>query len=225
MSFSKTDIPDLGGLVAVVTGANGGLGVETASVLASKGARVVMAVRDQDKAASAAARIRQETPEASLELVDLDLGSLASVRSAADRILAEHDRIDILVNNAGVMATPERSTVDGFELQLGINHLGHWALTSHLMAALVGAPAARVVSVTSTAHHMGRPLDPRNPHLHGKYEPWRAYGQSKLANYHFALGLQREFERVGVSAQSLMAHPGLSHTDLQVRTEREGGAA
>ena len=224
MSFSKTDIPDLGGLVAVVTGANGGLGLETASVLASKGARVVMAVRDQHKAASAAERIRQETPEASLELVDLDLGSLASVRSAADRILADHDRIDILVNNAGVMATPERSTVDGFEMQLGINHLGHWAFTSHLMAALVAAPAARVVSVTSTAHHMGRPLDPRNPHLHGKYEPWRAYGQSKLANYHFALGLQREFERAGVSAQSLMAHPGLSHTDLQVRTEQEGGA-
>lgn len=224
MTFTRADIPDLSGKVAVVTGANGGLGLETAATLAAKGASVVMAVRDQDKAASAAQEIRARTPSADLELVPLDLGSLASVRESADRILADHDRVDILVNNAGVMATPERRTADGFEMQLGINHLGHWALTAHLMPALLAAPAARVVSVTSTAHHLGVLLDPRNPHLHGNYSPWRAYGQSKLANYHFALGLQREFERAGVAASSLMAHPGLSHTDLQVRTVREGGA-
>lgn len=224
MTFTRADIPDLSGKVAVVTGANGGLGLETAATLAAKGASVVMAVRDQDKAASAAQEIRARTPSADLELVPLDLGSLASVRESADRILADHDRVDILVNNAGVMATPERRTADGFEMQLGINHLGHWALTAHLMPALLAAPAARVVSVTSTAHHLGVPLDPRNPHLNGNYSPWRAYGQSKLANYHFALGLQREFERAGVAASSLMAHPGLSHTDLQVRTVREGGA-
>lgn len=224
MNWTAADIPDLSGRTAVVTGANGGLGVETASVLAAKGAHVVMAVRNQEKAADAVARIRRETPEASLELVNLDLGSLASVRAAADAILAGTGKVDILVNNAGVMATPERRTADGFELQLGINHLGHWALTAHLMPRLLAAPAARVVSVTSTAHHMGRPLDPRNPHLHGTYNPWMAYGQSKLANYHFALGLQREFERAGAAAKSLMAHPGLSHTDLQVVTEREGGA-
>jgi NAD(P)-dependent dehydrogenase (short-subunit alcohol dehydrogenase family) len=223
VNWTAADIPDLSGRTAVVTGANGGLGVETASVLAAKGAHVVMAVRNQEKAADAVARIRRETPEASLELVNLDLGSLASVRAAADAIIAGTEKVDILVNNAGVMATPERETADGFELQLGINHLGHWALTAHLMPRLLAAPAARVVSVTSTAHHMGRPLDPRNPHLHGTYKPWMAYGQSKLANYHFALGLQREFERAGVAAQSLMAHPGLSHTDLQVATEREGG--
>ncbi|HSK32664.1 MAG TPA: oxidoreductase [Propionicimonas sp.] len=223
MNWTAADIPDLRGRTAVVTGANGGLGVETASVLAAKGAHVLMAVRNQEKAADAVARIRRETPEASLELVSLDLGSLASVRAAADAIIAGTEKVDILVNNAGVMATPERETADGFELQLGINHLGHWALTAHLMPRLLAAPAARVVSVTSTAHHMGRPLDPRNPHLHGTYKPWMAYGQSKLANYHFALGLQREFERAGVAAQSIMAHPGLSHTDLQVATEREGG--
>ncbi len=223
MNWTAADIPDLRGRTAVVTGANGGLGVETASVLAAKGAHVLMAVRNQEKAADAVARIRRETPEASLELVSLDLGSLASVRAAADAIMAGTGKVDILVNNAGVMATPERETADGFELQLGINHLGHWALTALLMPRLLAAPAARVVSVTSTAHHMGRPLDPRNPHLHGTYKPWLAYGQSKLANYHFALGLQREFERAGVAAQSLMAHPGLSHTDLQVATEREGG--
>jgi NAD(P)-dependent dehydrogenase (short-subunit alcohol dehydrogenase family) len=223
MAYTTADIPNLAGRVAVVTGANGGLGLETASVLAAKGAHVVMAVRDQAKAAEAVDRIRRETPGANLELVDLDLSSLASIRAAADRILAGQTRVDILVNNAGVMATPERKTADGFELQLGVNHLGHWALTSHLMPLLLAAPAARVVSVTSTAHHMGRQLDPRNPHLRGKYDPWLAYGQSKLANYHFALGLQREFERAGVTALSLMAHPGLSHTDLQVVTEREGG--
>ncbi|MFN8136523.1 MAG: oxidoreductase [Propionicimonas sp.] len=223
MGWSRADIPDLSGKVAVVTGANGGLGLETADALAAKGAHVLMAVRDQDKAAAAVDRIRATTPEARLDLVPLDLASLASVREAADRIAALTGSLDLLVNNAGVMAMPERRTADGFEMQLGVNHLGHWALTAHLMPLLLAAPAARVVSVTSTAHHMGRVIDPRNPHLHGRYEPWRAYGQSKLANYHFALGLQREFERVGVAAQSLMAHPGLTNTDLQSRTVREGG--
>ncbi|CAL8967946.1 hypothetical protein PROP_00166 [Propionicimonas sp. T2.31MG-18] len=223
MGWSRADIPDLSGKVAVVTGANGGLGLETADALAAKGAHVLMAIRDQDKAAAAVDRIRAATPGARLDLVPLDLASLASVREAADRIAALTGSVDLLVNNAGVMAMPERRTADGFEMQLGVNHLGHWALTAHLMPLLLAAPAARVVSVTSTAHHMGRVIDPRNPHLHGRYEPWRAYGQSKLANYHFALGLQREFERVGVAAQSLMAHPGLTNTDLQSRTVREGG--
>lgn len=223
MGWSRADIPDLSGKVAVVTGANGGLGLETADALAAKGAHVLMAVRDQDKAAAAVDRIRAATPGARLDLVPLDLASLASVREAADRIASLTGSLDLLVNNAGVMAMPERRTADGFEMQLGVNHLGHWALTAHLMPLLLAAPAARVVSVTSTAHHMGRVIDPRNPHLHGRYEPWRAYGQSKLANYHFALGLQREFERVGVAAQSLMAHPGLTNTDLQSRTVREGG--
>jgi NAD(P)-dependent dehydrogenase (short-subunit alcohol dehydrogenase family) len=209
--------------VAVVTGANGGLGLETAKALAGAGALVVMAARNQSKAAQAAETIRSAHPDARLELVELDLGSLASVMSAADTILAAHDRIDILVNNAGLMAMPERATADGFEMQLGVNHLGHWVLTAHLMPALLAAESARVVSVTSTAHHMGRAIDPDNPHLHGKYSAWGAYGQSKLANYDFALGLQREFERAGVSAISLLAHPGLSNTDLQTTTVEHGG--
>jgi NAD(P)-dependent dehydrogenase (short-subunit alcohol dehydrogenase family) len=223
MGFTRDSVPDLTGRVAVVTGANGGLGLATAKALAARHAHVVMAVRDQAKAAAAVEEIRAETPEASLELVPLDLASQASVRRAAEQILAAHDRIDLLVNNAGLMATPEGRTEDGFEMQLGVNHLGHWTLTALLMPALLAAPAARVVTVTSTAHHMGRPVDPANPHLRGRYAPWRAYGQSKLANYHFALGLQREFERAGVRAQSLLAHPGLSHSDLQQRTVREGG--
>ncbi len=223
MAFSRDSVPDLTGRTAVITGANGGLGLQTAKVLAGKGAHVVMAVRNQQKAAEAVEQIRAETPHASLELVELDLASQESVRMAAKQILAAHDRIDILVNNAGLMAMPERTTVDGYEMQLGVNHLGHWTLTALLMPALLAAPAARVVTVTSTAHHIGRRVDPDNPHLHGSYDPWRAYGQSKLANYHFALGLQRQFESAGVTAQSLIAHPGLSHSDLQTTTVAEGG--
>jgi len=223
MAWSIHDIPDLGGKVAVVTGANGGLGLETARALAGAGAHVVMAARDQAKAQAAEASIRATHADALLEVVPLDLGALASVREAADKIGAAHERIDILVNNAGVMAIPERKTADGFEMQLGVNHLGHFALTAHLLPALLRAPAARVVSVTSTAHHMGRALDPANPHLRGSYGPWKAYGQSKLANYHFAIGLQRRFEAAGVAAASLAAHPGLSDTDLQATSVTETG--
>jgi NAD(P)-dependent dehydrogenase (short-subunit alcohol dehydrogenase family) len=224
MSWSTADIPDLAGRIAVVTGANGGLGLETARALACAGAHVVMAARDQEKARNAEQDIRRTCPDASLEIVELDLGSLASVRACAGTILDRHVAVDILVNNAGLMAMPERRTEDGFEMQFGVNHLGHWVLTARLMPALLAADHARVVSVTSTAHHAGRAVDPDNPNLEGTYQPWKAYGRSKLANYHFAIGLQRQFEQRGLRAASLMAHPGLSHTDLQVRTRIEGGA-
>ncbi len=224
MSFTIDNIPRLDGRVAVVTGANGGLGLETAKALAGAGAHIVMAARDQAKAAAARESIVAAHPAASLEVVALDLGSLHSVAEATKEILDAHDRIDILVNNAGLMAMPERTTADGFEMQFGVNHLGHWALTAQLMPAILRADVARVVTVTSTAHHMGKAIDPTNPHLHGRYKPWRAYGQSKLANYHFAIGLQREFERAGSTAMSLLAHPGLSDTDLQAKTVAEGGA-
>lgn len=222
--FGVADIPDLTGRVAVVTGANGGLGFQTASVLAAKGARVVMAARDQRKTDQAIDTITRETPEAQLTAVPLDLGSLASIAAAAAAILEQVHRVDILVNNAGVMGTPEGRTTDGFETQLGVDHLGHWALTARLLPALLATPAARVVTVTSFARLMARPLDQGNPHLVGRYEPWQAYGQAKLANYHFGLGLQDVFTRAGASASSLIAHPGLSHTDLQPNTVRLGGA-
>jgi NAD(P)-dependent dehydrogenase (short-subunit alcohol dehydrogenase family) len=227
MAWSTADIPDLSGRVAVVTGANGGLGLETARALAGAGAHVVMAARDLKKAAVAEADIRSTHAAAALEVVELDLASLASVRAAAERILAAHPSVDILVNNAGVMATPEQQTADGFEMQFGVNHLGHWALTALLMPALLRAEAARVVNVTSTAHHMGRAVDPANPHLRGNYGPWKAYGQSKLANFHFTQGLQRQFEAAGVRATCLAAHPGLSNTDLQAQSVRasSGGAS
>ncbi len=225
MSWSVADIPDLTGRTAIVTGANGGLGLETARALAGAGAKVIMAARNQEKAAEAEAGIRSGSPGASLEIVELDLGSLASVSEAAGKVLAGHDSIDLLVNNAGVMGIPERKTMDGFEMQLGVDHLGHFALTALLMPALLRADAARIVTVTSTAHHMGRAVNPGNPHLHGRYGPWRAYGQAKLANFHFGLGLDRKLREAGAPAASLVAHPGLSNTDLQAVSvaETDGG--
>lgn len=223
MTWTPADIPDLSGRVAVVTGANGGLGLETAKELARAGAHVVMAARNQGKAESARQQIESEVPEARLEVVPLDLGSLAAVREAATTILAAHPKIDLLLNNAGVMAVPEGRTADGFEIQLGTNHLGHFALTALLMPALARAESARVVSVTSTARHIGRPVDPKNPHLNGKYGPWRAYGQSKLANLHFAIELHRRLHKAGSTVSSLVAHPGLSDTDLQTTSVRESG--
>ncbi len=227
MSWNTSDIPDLSGRIAVVTGANGGLGLETARALAGAGATVVMAARNQGKARDAHDRIMADQPDATLEPAELDLGALASVRQVAVTLLERHDTIDILVNNAGVMGIPERRTADGFEMQFGTNHLGHWALTTLLLPGLLRADAARVVTVTSTAHHIGRALDPDNPHLDGRYDPWRAYGQSKLANFHFGIGLQRQFDAAGVPAASLIAHPGLSNTDLQTHsvTETDGGTS
>ncbi|HUT77719.1 MAG TPA: oxidoreductase [Polyangia bacterium] len=224
MAWTAADIPDLTGRVAVVTGANGGLGLETAKALAGAGAHVVMAARDQAKAATAQSEILAVHPEALLEVVELDLADLSSVATAAQQISAVHEQVDILVNNAGLMAMPERKTKDGFEMQLGVNHLGHFALSSQLLPGLLRAERARVVTVTSTVHHFGRPIDPANPHLEGSYQSWKAYGQSKLANYHFALGLDERFRAAGVAAQSLVAHPGLTYSDLQVHAAAEGGA-
>jgi NAD(P)-dependent dehydrogenase (short-subunit alcohol dehydrogenase family) len=221
MPWTTADIPDLTGRTAVVTGANGGLGLETARALAGAGANVVMAARNREKAEAASADIRGGLADASLELVTLDLGSQASVREAATRIVEAHPSIDILINNAGVMGIPERRTEDGFEMQFGVDHLGHWSLTALLMRALLRADAARIVTITSTAHHMGRAVDPANPNLEGRYGPWRAYGQAKLANFHFGLGLHRELQRAGVPAASLIAHPGLSNTELQAVSVEE----
>lgn len=225
MAWSTTDIPDLAGKTAVVTGANAGLGFETAKGLAGAGCHVVMAARNREKAEGALTEIAAFHPHASLEIVDLDLASLQSIETAALTVFSKHPTLDILVNNAGLMAMPEGKTEDGFEMQFGVNHLGHWALTAQLLPALLGSPAAQVVTVTSTAHHFGKRVDPENPHLKGEYDPWKAYGQSKLANYHFAIGLQRQFDDAGVHASSLVAHPGLSNTGLQANTVSQGGAS
>ena len=223
MAWNNNDIPNLTGTVAVVTGANGGLGLETARALAGADAHVVMAARNQGKAESARQGIVAEYPDASLEIVELDLGSFDSAKAAAAKIAANHPKVDLLVNNAGLMARPEQRTVDGYEMQFGVNHLGHWIFTAGLLAPLLSADAGRVVTVTSTAHHFGRAVDRDNVNLEGNYSAWGAYGRAKLANFHFAIGLQREFERRGLPAQSLAAHPGLSNTDLQSHTVEQGG--
>ena len=223
MSWTAADIPDLTGKTAVVTGANGGLGLESARELAGAGAHVVMAARNQEKAQAALEDLLSTHPDASLEIVQLDLSSLDETRAAATTITEAHPTVDILINNAGLMAMPESRTQDGFEMQLGVNHFGHWVFTAGLLPSLRAADAARVVTVTSTAHHMGRPVDPDNVNMEGKYSAWGAYGRAKLANYHFALGLQDEFASRGLAAESLVAHPGLSHTDLQTHTVSQGG--
>ena len=223
MGWNASDIPDLEGKTAVVTGGNAGLGYETVKALAAHGANVVMASRSEEKAQVARQDILSDTTDGQISVVSLDLASLDSVATAVDSIISSHDAIDILVNNAGLMALPQQVTNDGFEMQFGVNHLGHWALTSGLLPAIVRSPGARVVTVTSTAHHMGRAVNAADPHLTNGYGPWKAYGHSKLANYHFAIGLQRLFEERDVDAASLLAHPGLSHTNLQVNTVDEGG--
>lgn len=225
--WTPEDMSEQQGRVAVVTGANSGLGFEVARVLARRGATVVMAARNQDKARVARDAITTEVPAAVLQLRELDLASLDSVRACAQRIAADHERVDLLVNNAGIMAVPEGTTADGFERQLGVNHLGHFVLTRHLLSALLAAPAGRVVAVTSVARFLGRAVRPDNPHLRGRYDPWRAYSQSKLANLLFAVELQRRLQAAAANVMSVASHPGVSYTDLwgtSVR-ETEGGVA
>lgn len=215
MAFTHADIPDQSHRIAVVTGANGGLGLEVVEALAARGAHVVMAVRDTDRGAVARERVRSRVPGASLEVQPLDLASRRSVAAAGHAIADAHPRLDLLINNAGVMAVPQTATADGLELQLAVNHLGHFALTAHLLPALLQAPAARVVSVTSTGRHVGRPVHEDDPYPSGRYGPWRAYGRSKLANVHFAVELHRRLAAAGAGLASLVAHPGLALTGLQ----------
>ena len=221
--WSHEDIPDLGGTTAVVTGANSGLGLETARGLAGAGARVVMACRSEERAEAARADVLASWPEASLRVEPLDLASLASVRSFAERIAAAEPGLDLLVNNAGVMALPRCETADGFEMQIGTNHLGHFALTGLLLPALLKRPAARVVTVSSSAHRMGAIAW---DDLHGErsYKRWGAYGQSKLANLLSAFELARRLEARGATCMSLAAHPGFSATELQTQSARMEGS-
>jgi NAD(P)-dependent dehydrogenase (short-subunit alcohol dehydrogenase family) len=224
MSFAPHAIADQRGKIALVTGANSGLGFEAAAMLAGKGAEVVLACRDHARGTDALARLRARHPEAKIELLPLDLASLRSVRDAASRYLGERDRLDILCNNAGVMAIARAVTVDGFETQLGVNHMGHFALTGLLLPALLASPAARVVSVSSLVHRAGRM---RFDDLDGsrRYRRWEAYAQSKLANLLFAFELQRRFVAHGVRAASLACRPGYSATNLQLVAPTEDGSA
>ena len=207
-------IPAQAGRIAIVTGANSGLGLVTTRQLARKGALVVLACRNLDKGRAELADVEAAASGPRPELEELDLASLDSVRAFAERFRKNHDGLDLLVNNAGVMAPPRRHTADGFELQFGTNHLGHFALTGLLLPLMEGREDARVVTLSSTAHKTGRiAFDNLNGDRH--YFRWRAYGQSKLANLLFTLELDRRLRARGSTVKSLAAHPGYAATNLQ----------
>ncbi len=221
----KYRIPDQSGRVAVVTGANGGLGLCVAERLAAAGAQVVLACRNRTKALDALGQVQHVAPSAQVSILELDLASQASVRKAADQTMDQLDRIDILVNNAGVMAVPRELTEDGWERQFATNHLGHFALTALLWPLLDAAPGARVVSVSSMAHRGGRMrFDDLDGERH--YSRWMNYGQSKLADLLFVAELQRRLTTAGSSAMAVAAHPGWAATGLQTTNRAiEGPAA
>ncbi len=212
--WSAGDVPSQAGRTAVVTGGNSGIGFEAALVLAARAATVVLACRDAGRAKDAASRITAAAPGAAVSVVRLDLGSLASVRAAAEEIRASHQRLDLLINNAGVMIPPYGTTADGFELQLGVNHLGHFALTGLLLDRLLAVPGSRVVTVASLAHRAGR-INFDDLQSRHRYRRQAAYGQSKLANLLFTYELQRRLAAAGAGTTALAAHPGWARTGLE----------
>jgi NAD(P)-dependent dehydrogenase (short-subunit alcohol dehydrogenase family) len=221
--WSARDIPSQVGRVAVVTGANSGLGLVTARELARAGARVVMGCRDEMRGAAARKQVLAEAPGSDVDVRPLDLASLASIRDFASAVTAAYDGIDLLINNAGVMAIPRQTTADGFERQFGTNHLGHFALTGQLLPRMVSRPGSRVVTVSSTAHKPGR-IDFDDLMAERSYQKWRAYSNSKLANLLFAYELQRKLAAAGAETISVAAHPGYAATNLQAVGPREEGS-
>lgn len=211
--WTTTDIPDQTGRVAVITGANTGLGYETAAALGAKGAHVVLAVRNLDKGKDAAALIHKRNPAAEVNLQELDLTSLDSIRAAAEQLRSDHDRIDMLVNNAGVMWTPKSTTKDGFELQFGTNHLGHFAFTGLLLDRLLPVAGSRVVTVSSIGHRIRADIHFDDLQWERGYSRVGAYGQAKLANLMFTYELQRRLATHGTTIAAA-AHPGGSRTEL-----------
>ena len=212
--WTAENIPDQSGKTVIVTGANSGIGFETTAALVRKGAKVIMACRSLEKGQAAAAKIQDQGLKGEVILKQLDLADLSSVARFADDFLAEHEQLDILINNAGVMAIPYRQTADGFEMQFGTNHLGHFALTGRLFPLLQKTPDSRVVTVSSYAHIIGR-INFDNLNSEKSYQKWLAYGQSKLANILFAYELQRLSSQHGDSPISIAVHPGYAATNLQ----------
>ena len=214
MAWSAEEIPDQQGRIALITGASSGLGLESARALKRRGATVVMACRSPRKAEAARQALLDERGSGSLDLVELDLADLNSVRRCGETIQQRYGRLDLLLNNAGVMAPPRLVSRQGFELQWATNHLGHMALTQQLLPLLEGQADARVVTVTSGAQYFGR-IAWDDPNGSQRYDRWQAYGQSKLANVMFALELDARLQRQGSNVRSLAAHPGLARTNLQ----------
>jgi NAD(P)-dependent dehydrogenase (short-subunit alcohol dehydrogenase family) len=221
--WTARDIPDQTGRTVMITGANSGLGLRSAEALAAKGARVLMASRNETKARTAAERVRAVAAAAEPEVVRLDLADLTSVRAAAEHIGEMTAALDVLMNNAGVMAVPLGRTADGFEMQFGTNHLGHFALTGLLLPALFRAQAPRVVTTSSGVHRMGRMRwDDLNWHR-GRYRKWPAYSQSKLANLLFTFELDRRAREAGGHLTAVAAHPGYAATHLQAAGPEQSG--
>jgi NAD(P)-dependent dehydrogenase (short-subunit alcohol dehydrogenase family) len=216
-TWTSEDVPGQQGRLAVVTGANTGLGFETAQVLAARGASVVLAVRDTEKGKAAAARIAGAAPGADVTVQRLDLASLESIRAAAAGLRARHPAIDLLINNAGVMFPPRQATGDGFELQFGTNHLGHFALTGLLLEQMLPVPGSRVVTVSSTGHRIRARINFDDLQSERSYSRVAAYGQSKLANLLFTYELQRRLSGAGTTI-AVAAHPGLADTELTRHT-------
>jgi NAD(P)-dependent dehydrogenase (short-subunit alcohol dehydrogenase family) len=214
MKWTETHVPDQSGRVAVVTGANTGLGFDTARVLAQRGAAVVLAVRDIEKGNAARSRILHVAPGADVTVQPLDLSSLRSVRAAATDLLAAHPRIDLLINNAGVMIPPKGVTEDGFELQFGTNYLGHFALTGLLLDNMLPVAASRVVVVSSNAHKMGGAIHFDDLQWERRYHRGAAYAQSKLANMMFCYELQRRLAAADANTIAVAAHPGFTDSEL-----------
>ncbi|MER6131834.1 oxidoreductase [Streptomyces sp. NPDC001815] len=220
--WNARDIPDQSGRTAVVTGANSGIGYVTARELARRGARVVLACRSESRGTEAADRLAGEAPGAEVEFVRLDLGDLDSVREFTAVYGSAHERLDVLVNNAGVMALPQGRTVDGFETQFGVNHLGHFALTGLLLPTLLTTPGARVVSVSSTMHATAN-IDINDLNSEQKYGRWTAYSRSKTANLLFVHELARRLAATGSDVVAAAAHPGYAATNLQTASPRMEG--
>ena len=212
--WTESDIPDQTGRIAIVTGANSGIGLETARQLASHGATVGLACRSPERSAAAVEDLRSTVPDARLELQQLDLASLESVREAATALRATYDRIDLLVNNAGVMYTDRELTKDGFELQFGTNHLGHFALTAQLLDRMLPVEGSRVVTVASLGHWAPFGFDLDDVRAAESYNRFAAYSRSKLANLLFAYELHRRLTAAGAATISVAAHPGGSDTEL-----------
>ena len=219
--WTEDDIPDQDGRVALVTGANSGIGHQTARALAERGATVVLACRNPDRATDAQARIQALDPRGSVEILVVDLGDLDSVARSATEFSERFERLDLLINNAGVILVAEGVTAQGFETHIGVNHLGHFALTGRLLPHLLSTDGSRVVTVASAGHRAGQ-LDPENITASHPYKPMRAYGRSKLANLLFTGELQRRLSTAGAGTLSLAAHPGGAKSDAQVTEQASG---
>lgn len=221
--WTQNDIPDQSGKLVIVTGGNSGIGYEAGFALAGRNAQVILAVRDVKKGEEAAQKIRQVHPQAQVTVMPLDLSDLKSAHSFTQTFLATHEHLNILINNAGVMALPARKTVDGFEMQFGTNHLGHFALTGLLLPALKATPNARVVTVSSNLHNSGD-IHFDDLQWEKSYDRWGAYSQSKLANLLFAYEFQRRLVAAGVDVKSVGCHPGYAATNLQAAGPRMDGS-